>query len=194
MPQIQQRDQTVESAIAKYQATPGYDNTGYVEYSTVLDPQRRQLSATVQAFAESLSKMSGRCREPPGHHAGGRRRDHMAGEANREGACRLPRSHLPAPTARRSRPGRGREALGVPLAAGVADATLGEGTAGASTTAASTTGNDPNRTYPFYGAHQPGIVTPAQDRLAFATMSLLAGTTRSEFGRCSGTGRWPPSG
>ncbi len=52
--------QRVESAIGKYKATPGYDSTGYVEYSTVLDPQRRQLSATVQAFAESLSKMSGR--------------------------------------------------------------------------------------------------------------------------------------
>jgi iron uptake system component EfeO len=57
--QIQQRHQAVESAIAKYQATPGYDDTGFVEYSQVLDPQRRQLSGTVQAFAESLSKMSG---------------------------------------------------------------------------------------------------------------------------------------
>jgi iron uptake system component EfeO len=51
--------QSVESSIAKYKATPGYDGTGYVEYSTVLDPQRRQLSAVVQAFAESLSKVSG---------------------------------------------------------------------------------------------------------------------------------------
>ncbi len=56
---IQRQYQRVETAIAKYKATPGYDNTGYVEYSTVLDPQRRQLSTTVQAFAESLSKMSG---------------------------------------------------------------------------------------------------------------------------------------
>ncbi len=57
--QIEKRYQTVESAIAQYKATPGYDNTGYVEYSTVLDPQRRILSAQVQAFAEALSKMSG---------------------------------------------------------------------------------------------------------------------------------------
>ena len=57
--QIQQRYRTVENAITKYQATPGYDTTGYVEYSTVLTTQRRQLSAVVQAFAESLSKMSG---------------------------------------------------------------------------------------------------------------------------------------
>jgi iron uptake system component EfeO len=57
--QIQKRYNAVETAMAKYKATPGYDNTGYVEYSTVLDPQRRQLSSTVQAFAEALSKMSG---------------------------------------------------------------------------------------------------------------------------------------
>jgi len=57
--QIQQRYQKVENAIEKYKATPGYDTTGYVEYSTVLTPQRRQLSTIVQAFAESLSKMSG---------------------------------------------------------------------------------------------------------------------------------------
>jgi iron uptake system component EfeO len=57
--QIEKRYQTVENAIVKYKATPGYDNTGYVEYSTVLDPQRRILSAQVQAFAEALSQMSG---------------------------------------------------------------------------------------------------------------------------------------
>jgi iron uptake system component EfeO len=56
--QIQKRYNAVESSLAQYKATPGYDNTGYVEYSTVLDPQRRQLSATVQAFAEALSTMS----------------------------------------------------------------------------------------------------------------------------------------
>jgi iron uptake system component EfeO len=56
---IEHEYEAVESAIAKYKVTPGYDDTGYVEYSTVLDPQRRQLSALVQAFAESLSKISG---------------------------------------------------------------------------------------------------------------------------------------
>ena len=29
--------------MTKYKASPGYDGTGYVEYSTVLDSQRRQL-------------------------------------------------------------------------------------------------------------------------------------------------------
>jgi iron uptake system component EfeO len=57
--QINQQQKAVEKAIAPYKATPGYDNTGYVEYSQVLDPQRRALSAKVQAFAEALSKISG---------------------------------------------------------------------------------------------------------------------------------------
>jgi iron uptake system component EfeO len=57
--QITKQHDAVEKAIAPYKATPGYDNTGYVEYSQVLDPQRRALSAKVQAFAEALSKMSG---------------------------------------------------------------------------------------------------------------------------------------
>jgi iron uptake system component EfeO len=57
--QINQQHNAVEKAIAPYKATPGYDNTGYVEYSQVLDPQRRALSVKVQAFAEALSKMSG---------------------------------------------------------------------------------------------------------------------------------------
>ena len=35
--------------------------------------------------------------------------------------------------------------------------------------------------YPFYGERQAGIVTPAQDRLAFASLNLLAGTTRGDL-------------
>jgi iron uptake system component EfeO len=57
--QINRQRAAVEKAIAPYKATPGYDNSGYVEYSQVLDPQRRALSAKVQAFAEALSKISG---------------------------------------------------------------------------------------------------------------------------------------
>ena len=56
--QIRQRDAAVAVLLAKYKASPGYDDTGYVEYSTVLDPQRRQLSTAVNALAESLSKLS----------------------------------------------------------------------------------------------------------------------------------------
>jgi iron uptake system component EfeO len=56
--QIRQRDAAVMTALSKYQASPGYDDTGYVEYSTVLDTQRRQLSSAVNALAETLSKVS----------------------------------------------------------------------------------------------------------------------------------------
>jgi iron uptake system component EfeO len=55
---IDQRYQGVLTALTPYQATPGYLNTGYVEYSTVLDDQRKDLSAAVNAFAEALSKVS----------------------------------------------------------------------------------------------------------------------------------------
>jgi iron uptake system component EfeO len=55
---IQRRDAAVASQLAGYRASPGYDGTGYVEYSTVLDSQRRQLSASVNALAEALSQVS----------------------------------------------------------------------------------------------------------------------------------------
>jgi iron uptake system component EfeO len=56
--QIKQRNAAVMTALSKYKASPGYDDTGYVEYSTVLDTQRRQLSSSVNALAETLSKVS----------------------------------------------------------------------------------------------------------------------------------------
>ena len=55
---IQSRDAAVNAQLVHYQARPGYDDTGYVEYSTVADSQRRQLSGVVNAFAEALSKLS----------------------------------------------------------------------------------------------------------------------------------------
>ena len=96
---VEQRHATVEAAIAQYQATPGYDHTGYVEYSTVVDSQRRQLSGVVQAFAEALSKIPGQVGNP--HHPGepGRRPDDSA---DRSGPLLSPHS------ARRSRDDRGR--------------------------------------------------------------------------------------
>ena len=56
--QINQRDAAVVKELSQYQASPGYDDTGYVEYSTVLDSGRRQLSTSVNALAEALSKVS----------------------------------------------------------------------------------------------------------------------------------------
>jgi iron uptake system component EfeO len=55
---ISQRDAAITRELAQFKSSPGYDNTGYVEYSTVLDVQRKQLSASVNALAEALSKLS----------------------------------------------------------------------------------------------------------------------------------------
>jgi deferrochelatase/peroxidase EfeB len=37
------------------------------------------------------------------------------------------------------------------------------------------------QTIPFYGTHQAGIITPAQDRLAFGTMNVVSGTSRTDL-------------
>ena len=58
VPLIQQRDAAVDKLLANFKATPGYDKTGYVDYSTVTKSDRRQLSAAVNALAEAMSKMS----------------------------------------------------------------------------------------------------------------------------------------
>jgi iron uptake system component EfeO len=58
VPQIQRRHDAVETLLTKFKATPGYDQTGYVEYTTVTKANRRQLSGAVNALAEAMSKMS----------------------------------------------------------------------------------------------------------------------------------------
>jgi iron uptake system component EfeO len=44
--------------VSTFKATPGYDDTGYVEYSTVLDTDRAKLSKTLAAYDKALSKLS----------------------------------------------------------------------------------------------------------------------------------------
>lgn len=55
---IGKRQATVYKLLVGYAAKPGYDSTGYVEYSTVLDTGRKSLSGAVNAYAEALSQMS----------------------------------------------------------------------------------------------------------------------------------------
>jgi iron uptake system component EfeO len=55
---VKQRDAAVDSLLAHYKATPGYDQTGYVDYSTVTKADRKQLSAAVNALAEAMSKVT----------------------------------------------------------------------------------------------------------------------------------------
>ena len=56
--QIHQRAAAVASLLARYKASPGYDDTGYADYTTVLTAQRRELATTVGALAEALSGLS----------------------------------------------------------------------------------------------------------------------------------------
>ena len=54
---IQRRNVDVQKLLAKYQAQPGYEHTGYVKYTQVTKAERRELSGVVNAFAEALSGM-----------------------------------------------------------------------------------------------------------------------------------------
>jgi deferrochelatase/peroxidase EfeB len=44
-----------------------------------------------------------------------------------------------------------------------------------------TDGASTSETVPFYGTHQAGIATPAQDRLVFATLNVIDGTDRGSL-------------
>jgi iron uptake system component EfeO len=55
---IDRRAAAVGAELSKFDAAPGYDETGYVDYSTVTKAQRRQLSAAANALAEALSQLS----------------------------------------------------------------------------------------------------------------------------------------
>jgi iron uptake system component EfeO len=54
---INARNATVESALAKYEVNPGYVDSGFVNYSVVTDPERRQLSAVINSLAEDISEL-----------------------------------------------------------------------------------------------------------------------------------------
>jgi iron uptake system component EfeO len=55
---IAERYRQTATALAKYESRPGYEETGYVNYSTVTSAQRRVLSQAVDAYAESVSKIA----------------------------------------------------------------------------------------------------------------------------------------
>jgi deferrochelatase/peroxidase EfeB len=74
-----------------------------------------------------------------------------------------------------------RAALGI-LGAGAAGAGFAAGAATtASLAASSSPEGDPRDAYPFYGEHQAGITTPAQDRLHFAAFDLTGTADRDDL-------------
>ncbi|HEY1688336.1 MAG TPA: iron uptake system protein EfeO [Solirubrobacteraceae bacterium] len=56
--QLEERYAKATKTVDGFKESPGYDGTGYVEYSTVLDSSRRRLSGVLNAYAESLSQLS----------------------------------------------------------------------------------------------------------------------------------------
>lgn len=64
--------------------------------------------------------------------------------------------------------------------AGIGLGVAAAGFAGGFATAAAVEPPSTNGTVDFYGQRQAGIVTPAQDRLAFASMNLVDGVSRAE--------------
>jgi iron uptake system component EfeO len=58
--QLDLRYRTATKLVDTFKASPGYEDTGYVEYSTVLDNSRRRLAGALNAYAESLSQISSR--------------------------------------------------------------------------------------------------------------------------------------
>ncbi|MFT4123150.1 MAG: iron uptake transporter deferrochelatase/peroxidase subunit [Microbacteriaceae bacterium] len=66
------------------------------------------------------------------------------------------------------------------IGAGAAGLAVG-GAGGAGIAAAVAAGGSAGSVYPFYGEHQAGIVTPAQDRLHFAAFDMASGTDRDDL-------------
>ena len=55
---VQDRDAAVEAALKPYAQSPGYLNTGYVDYSTVTKDQQKTLSQAVNALGEAMSQVA----------------------------------------------------------------------------------------------------------------------------------------
>ena len=132
-------------------------------YTELTPAQVKALAASVDALSESLSKLTSTAISQPCSLHGNAHEDPVDHSAENAG------SHdedVPSTPARCRRSwcccGRG-AAVGIPAAA-----------------RAATAAPSPDLAYPFYGEHQAGIVTPAQDRLHFSSFDLQT-TSRAEL-------------
>lgn len=87
-----------------------------------------------------------------------------------------PSADIAAPTTGVSRRGL----LGL-VAAGVGAGAAAGAAGGVAVATATHEATAPGLAYPFHGAHQAGIITPAQDRLHFASFDLTARATRDDL-------------
>jgi deferrochelatase/peroxidase EfeB len=84
---------------------------------------------------------------------------------------------VPSPSRRRLLAGAGLAGAGA--AAGGLAGFFGERAAASGSATGGTA--DGSQTVPFYGVHQAGIATPAQDRLAFGTLNVVPGASRADL-------------
>jgi deferrochelatase/peroxidase EfeB len=84
----------------------------------------------------------------------------------------------PAPSRRQLLAGAGAFGAGA-VAGGLAGYFTRDAEAAAAGAGAAT--DDSGQAVPFFGPHQAGIATPAQDRLAFGSLNVVAGTTRADL-------------
>ena len=82
---------------------------------------------------------------------------------------------LPGPSRRRLLTGAGLFGAGA-----VAGGLTGYFTRSATESSAAGDTSLGHQTIPFYGAHQAGIITPAQDRLAFGSLNVTPGAARTD--------------
>jgi iron uptake system component EfeO len=54
---INARDAAVNASLVKYERSPGYVDSGFVDYDVVTDPERRQLSVVINSLAEEISAL-----------------------------------------------------------------------------------------------------------------------------------------
>lgn len=86
-----------------------------------------------------------------------------------------------ATTAAEAKPGLSRRALMALVGTGAAGIAVGAAGTAAAIASANSAANSPSLSYPFYGKHQAGIVTPAQDRMHFAAFDLAEDLSRDEL-------------
>jgi hypothetical protein len=175
-PVLQHRDPELDQQIAvKFVAVQALLDAqrvgaGFKSYDELTQAEVKELSDAVNALSEPLSKLA--CRSGLGLESEAMTTtQHLREKPNETEALAPPPAEPPV---RRSAVSR-RGLLG---AAGVGLAGLAAGAAGGfalgSEQPAPTQAPMPGlRTYPFYGQHQAGILTPMQDRLHFAAFDVI---------------------
>ena len=154
------RRSTTSSPRSQAELDKHRNGDGWKFHNELSEADLKALADAINALAEPISKVAPLVGRPSSSHADGGRRPRPAGD-------RLPDRERDETMDRRKMLGlAGAGAVGA-AAAGVAGATLIDGATHPAQAA------DAGAAIPFYGEHQAGIVTPAQDRLHFVAFDVI---------------------